>query len=145
MMKGYMQAYIERLVASGEMTLPNDDKMLSKRIFHDNLDEQKIVVELVKVNRGKCGERQFCHIVKEFFTSIGWLTDRKDTHFVDWMKRNGIVTTKSKGLKNIEMNDEMETIKTHLKSVFQFHNQKGVWEDKDGFYLPNRWKINKEV
>lgn len=143
LLKAQMQSYIERLARSGEIPHDNATGKVRKRIFHDNLDENKIAPALMKINREDYGEKQFCYVVKDYFTSIGWLTNHKDTDFVTWMKTNGIVSMIAKGLTHVTIDAEKaDALSSDLRNVFQITNKTGKWVDRKEFYFPDRIIIN---
>lgn len=143
LLKAQMQSYLERLARKGEIPHDNATGKVQKRIFHDNLDEDKIAPALMKINREDYGEKQFCYVVKDYFTSIGWLTNHKDTDFVSWMKSNGIVSMSAKGLTHVTVDAEKaDALSSDLRNVFQYTNKTGKWVDRKEFYFPDRIIIN---
>ena len=121
----------------------HEEKPQVPTVFHDNLDEGRIVTDLLKVARLGLGQKQFALAVQEFFTEIGWLVNKIDTQYIAWLKSNQIMTGEASDLQHISRNDKMNLLKGNLKNTFQFLNAKGVWEDRDMYYKKNRWKINK--
>ena len=121
-----------------------EDKNKDPKIFHDNLNVDKIKSALAKFDRKGLGPKQFCKLAKAFFVGIGWLPVQVDTYFVSWMKYNNIVDMKDNGLTHVKIDDEKaQVIKKQLKNTFQFKNDKDIWEDRDDFYILGRWKVNK--
>ena len=112
------------------------------QIFHDNLDEEKIVSALRKIPRGDYGEKQFSLVVKQYFGRIGWLVNRKDTDFVSWMNSRGLTRIKSRGLTHVKLNNVSDELENCLKNTFQMTNGRGNVEDRNEFYKLNRKKIN---
>lgn len=110
--------------------------------LNDRLDERKIVTALSTIDRNGCQDKQFTLAVKDFFEAIGWLANRKDTDFVAWMKYHQLVIMKGKGLTHTQRNEKTTQLKDSMRSVFQFRNGKGNWEDDATYYLPDRRKIN---
>lgn len=133
---GHLSEKIEASIGTHNDDIPNN-------IFHDNLDESKIVSTLAKTDRKKCGPKQFTYVVKSFFEEIGWLKNRMDTSFVSWMKGNNIVTMHGTGLTHVKMSQNMENLKDSLRGTFQMLNGRQQWEDRNEFYKLNRLKINK--
>lgn len=133
---GRLSEAIDVCIGALEDSIPND-------IFHDNLDENKIIAALTKFKRGKCGPKQFASVAKSFFEEIGWLKNRKGTDFVAWMKGHEIVSMRAKALTHVESIDAEKELKTRLRDVFQMLNGRKRWEDRNEFYKFNRSKINK--
>lgn len=126
-----LKAKIEQLTTYG---LPS--------IFHDNLDWAEIKKELISVDRLCLGPKQFLLTLKEFFDGVKWLTITKNTDFVKWMKKQGIVEDCADNLSNVSHNEEMVKLKDTLKRIFQFEKSNGVWVDKEKYYKKNRAMIN---
>lgn len=127
-----LKAKIEQLLTYG---LPN--------IFNDNLDFTKIKNELQRVDKFGLGPKQIALAEKEFFESINWLVISKNSAFVKWMKLQGLISDCEENLSHVKRNKKMDELKTCLKKIFQFENNKGLWEDKEQFYKKDRIKINQ--
>ena len=112
-------------------------------IFNDNLDYTKIKTELEKVDKFGLGPKQFALAVKEFFKSINWLIISKNSAFVKWMKLQGLISDCEENLSHVKHNKKMDELNTCLKKIFQFENNRGLWEDKEQFYKKDRIKINQ--
>lgn len=113
-------------------------------VFDVRLKESAIVQAIKEIHRNGLGEVNFAYAIHTFFESITWLSDTMDTKFVAWMKANGLMTIKSKDLKQAHPNDSrVANVISNLYSIFQEkHPKTGNWRDKKEFYLPNKKLIN---
>ncbi len=58
------------------------------RIFHPNLDEERIIIALTKIKFNRLKERRYWFVIKRIFEELNWLSVKTDTKFADWVDQN---------------------------------------------------------
>lgn len=131
-----MDCYMEYLERYKEEWMP-----APTNIFDYRLDENAILNTIKHTyniyNKTGLGEINFTYAIHNFFESINWLSDVRDTKFVSWMKYYKLMTVKAINLKQARKEDNrVISLIKELHSIFQTkHPSKERWIDKNEYYL----------
>lgn len=110
------------------------------KIFHLNLDTNKIAQAISKLDRNKGGNKQiavrnFCLILyKVFSRHSGCLTTNKRTFFLDWIKFNCKLYFESNDLKKVKLDCEEKQKVEEYHALFADKQPNGIWYFKKQYY-----------
>lgn len=132
-------AYDGNLSGEIETLLKNDssgdEDGGSYDVLNDRLSATKIVQAIKGTQRHDLGEIDFSFAVHNVLESLRWLNDTMDTHFMAWMKSQGIIKIMTKNLKKAKSNLNTQKVEKELKNTFQTINpDTGNPMDKLEFY-----------
>ena len=133
--EGNLGAEIETLLKGNKNDSSEDEDGISYDVLNDRLSETKIVQAIKDTQRHDLGQIDFSFAVHNVLESLNWLNDTMDTHFMAWMKSQGIIKIMTKNLKKAKSNLNTQKVEEELKNTFQTINpDTGNPMDKLGFY-----------
>ena len=133
--EGNLGAEIETLLKGKKNDSSEDEDGSSYDVLNDRLNETKIVQTIKDTQRHNLGQIDFSFAVHNVLESLNWLNDTMDTHFMAWMKSQGIIKIMTKNLKKAKSNLNTQKVEEELKNTFQTINpDTGNPMDKLGFY-----------
>ena len=131
---GNLSGEIETLL-KGKNDYSEDEGGSSYDVLNDRLNETKIVQTIKDTQRHNLGQIDFSFAVHNVLESLNWLNDTMDTHFMAWMKSQGIIKIMTKNLKKAKSNLNTQNVEKELKNTFQTINpDTGNPMDKLEFY-----------
>lgn len=132
---GNLSGEIETLLKGKKNDSSEDEDGSSYDVLNDRLNETKIVKAINETKRSGLGEIDFSFAVHNVLESLDWLNDTMDTHFMAWMKSQGIIKIKTMNLKKAKSNLNTQKVEKELKNTFQtIHPDTGNLMDKLEFY-----------
>ena len=133
--EGNLGAEIEVILKGNKNDSSEDEDGSSYDVLNDRLNETKIVQTIKDTQRHDLGQIDFSFAVHNVLESLNWLNDTMDTHFMAWMKSQGIIKIRTKNLKKAKSNLNTQKVEEELKNTFQTINpDTGNPMDKLGFY-----------
>lgn len=133
--EGNLGAEIEVILKGNKNDSSEDEDGISYDVLNDRLNETKIVQTIKDTQRHDLGQIDFSFAVHNVLESLNWLNDTMDTHFMAWMKSQGIIKIRTKNLKKAKSNLNTQKVEEELKNTFQTINpDTGNPMDKLGFY-----------
>jgi hypothetical protein len=133
--EGNLGADIETLLKGNKNDSSEDEDGSSYDVLNDRLNETKIVQTIKDTQRHDLGQIDFSFAVHNVLESLNWLNDTMDTHFMAWMKSQGIIKIMTKNLKKAKSNLNTQKVEKELKNTFQTINpDTGNPMDKLEFY-----------
>ncbi len=109
------------------------------KIFHDNLDTNKIAEAVMTLPRGDVkSHRKFFYTVYTAFDTLHWLTCNTMTKFISWMKFHSKIYFETNNFKNIDFDADMELLLPRILEVFSTEVSEGCYEDKDYYYKKDK-------
>ena len=133
--EGNLGAEIEVILKGNKNDSSGDEDGGSYDVLNDRLNETKIVQTIKDTQRHDLGQIDFSFAVHNVLESLNWLNDTMDTHFMAWMKSQGIIKIRTKNLKKAKSNLNTQKVEEELKNTFQTINpDTGNPMDKLGFY-----------
>ena len=133
--EGNLGAEIEVILKGDKNDSSEDEDGSSYDVLNDRLNETKIVQTIKDTQRHDLGQIDFSFAVHNVLESLNWLNDTMDTHFMAWMKSQGIIKIRTKNLKKAKSNLNTQKVEEELKNTFQTINpDTGNPMDKLEFY-----------
>ena len=118
-------------------------------IFHENLNPIAIADAVKTLPRGEVrSNRKFFLTVYSAFDKLNWLTSNIYTKFISWMKYHSGIHFETNDFKNLNFDEDMETLLPQIIAVFSDEVDDNRYIDKEDFYRKDQQgnclaKINK--